>query len=71
MNYEEIIKEAKQLAYKESKKEVWSLFELANEQGQTLAEKLHADKNIVLLGTLLMDLKLKQASEEGRLGEHV
>lgn len=71
MNYEEIIKKARELAYLESGKSVRPLFELANKNGQKLAEKLGADKDIVMLGTLLMDLKLKQAMKDGKINEHV
>ena len=42
-----------------------------NEKGQMLAEKLGADKGIVLLGTLLMDCKLGQAYKEGKIKEHI
>jgi len=35
-----------------------------------LAEKLKADKNVVLLGTLPMDCKLGQAFKERRLKDH-
>jgi len=42
-----------------------------NEKGQVLAEKLGADKNIVLLGTLLMDCKLGEAYKEGKIKEHI
>ncbi|QQS39409.1 hypothetical protein IPM62_02235 [Candidatus Woesebacteria bacterium] len=42
-----------------------------NEKGQWLANKLGADKKIVLLGTLLMDSKLGQAYKEGRLKDHI
>lgn len=45
--------------------------DFTNEKGQRLAEKLNADKNVVLLGTLLMDCKLGQAYKEGRLKDHV
>jgi len=47
------------------------LVEFINEKGQWLAGKLGADKNIVLLGTLLMDCKLGQAYKEGRLKDHI
>jgi len=43
----------------------------ANEKGQELAEKLGANKNVVLLGTLLMDCKLGQAYSEGKIKEHI
>jgi len=46
-------------------------FILANEKGQELADKLKADKDIVLLGTILMDFKIGQCMKEGRLAEHV
>ncbi len=71
MNYEEIIKKARELAYAESGKSVRPLFELANESGQKIAERLDVDKDVVMLGTLLMDLKLKQAMKEDRMSEHV
>lgn len=46
-------------------------FVLANEKGQQLAKALGADKDIVLLGTMLMDLKIGQCIQEGRLAEHI
>ena len=48
-----------------------SHFALSNEKGQMLAKKLHADKDIALLGTMLMDLKLGECLTEGKLGEHI
>lgn len=45
--------------------------DFTNEKGQLLSEKLNADKNLVLLGTLLMDCKLGQAYKEGRLQDHI
>ena len=42
-----------------------------NEKGQFLAEKLRADNNVVLLGTLLMACKLGQAYKEGKIKEHI
>lgn len=45
--------------------------DFTNEKGQLLSEKLNADKNIVLLGSLLMDCKLGQAYKEGRLQDHI
>jgi len=66
-----IIEKAKEFVEKETKKAVRRLFHLANVKGQELAEKLDADKDIVMLGTLLMDVKLKQAMEENRLKDHV
>ena len=66
----EIIEKAKQLAEKESGKKVRTLFTIANEQGQILAKKLGANQEIVALGTLFMDLKLKQAMAENRIEDH-
>lgn len=45
--------------------------DFTNEKGQWLARKLGADKEIVLLGTLLMDCKLGQAYKEGKLKDHI
>lgn len=44
---------------------------LSNEKGQELAEKLWADKDIVMLWTILMDLKIGQCIKENKLSEHV
>lgn len=71
---QEIINQAKELAINEINK--YSVpkiehFILVNEKGRQLAETLGADKNIVLLGTMLMDLKIGQCMKEGRLTEHV
>ncbi|MFA7301167.1 MAG: hypothetical protein WC069_02570 [Candidatus Shapirobacteria bacterium] len=44
---------------------------IANETGQRLAEKLSANNNIVLLGTLLMDCIIGIAIKENRLSDHV
>ncbi len=68
---EEIIKKAREYANQESKKSIRPLFELANEAGQTLAKKLNANQDIVILGTLFMDLKRKQAMEENKIEDHV
>ncbi|MBR9692887.1 hypothetical protein GOV07_03045 [Candidatus Woesearchaeota archaeon] len=45
--------------------------ELSFEVGQRLAEELKADKKIVDVGTLLMDIKLGEAFKAGKLKEHV
>jgi hypothetical protein len=44
---------------------------VANDAGQLLADKLSANKDIVLLGTLLMDCVIGIAIKEKRLPEHV
>lgn len=46
-------------------------FDLANEKWQMLAKKLSADKDIVMLWTILMDLKLGECFKEWKLQEHV
>ena len=68
-----IIKEAKELALAEIKKYNASekFFEIANTKGQKLAKKLGADKNIVMLGTLFMDLKVSECVAEGKVPEHI
>ena len=48
-----------------------ALVEYTNEKGQLLADKMHADKMIVLCGTLLMDCQLGCAFQEKRMKEHV
>lgn len=40
-------------------------------KGQELASKLGADKDIVALGTLLMDIKIGQCISEGKVEDHV
>ena len=67
----EIIEKAKEFAKKESGKAVRPLVSIANQAGQILAEKLNADKDIVMLGTLFMDIKRKQAVAENRLPQHI
>lgn len=47
------------------------LLDYANEKGQSLAQELKANKDIVLLGTLLMDCMLGVAVKEGNLPEHI
>ncbi len=44
---------------------------IANETGRRLANNLKADKNIVLLGTLLMDCVIGVAIKENRLPDHI
>ena len=71
---QEVIQKAMQMAVKEIEETGLPLrihFDSANEKGQELAEKLGADKEVVLLGTMLMDVKIGQANKEGRNKEHV
>jgi len=67
----EIIEKAREYVKNETGNAVRPLFNIANKAGQELAEKLNADKDIIMLGTLLMDVKLKQAMKEDRVSEHV
>ncbi len=69
-----VIEKARELALAEIKKTglpILEHFNLANSKGQELAEKLGGDKEIILLGTMLMDLKLGECLREGKLPEHV
>lgn len=71
---QEIIQKAKELALNEINiygyPNILNL-ETSNEKGQELAKKLNADKNIVLLGTILMDIQLGRAFKEKKPQEHV
>lgn len=70
----EIINKAREWALEEIKKNMYPRlpgFNLSNEKGQEIAKKLNADKDIVLLGTLLMDIKLGECFKGGKLPEHV
>ena len=70
----EIIEKAKQWALEEIEKNgAPSLlnFNTSNQKGQELAEKLGADKDIVLLGTMLMDISLGECWKENKIPEHV
>lgn len=70
----EIIQKARELALSEIEKNgipIKEHFDLANTKGQELAGKLGGDKEVVLLGTILMDLKIGECLKEGKLPEHV
>lgn len=45
--------------------------QIADENGQKLAQKLNADPKIVLLGTMFMDCKIGLAIKENRIKDHV
>jgi len=71
---QELIEKAKKFAYIQTEKyKAPSLFqvEFTNEKGRWLAEEFGADKDIVLLGTLLMDCMIGVAIQEGRREKHV
>src|SRR5680860_1448905 len=71
---QEIINKAKELAVAEIDKygvPKMEHFILANNEEQKLAKELKANMDIVMLGTILMDLKIGQCMQEGRLSEHV
>ncbi|MBT3303948.1 hypothetical protein HN592_01015 [Candidatus Woesearchaeota archaeon] len=70
----DIIENAKKWALEEIEKygsPSLLLFKTSNEKGQELAEKSGVDKDIVLIGTILMDIKLGQAVKEGKTQEHL
>ena len=46
-------------------------FNLSNSVGQRLAKELGADLDIVMLGTILMDVKIGECLKEGKVSEHV
>lgn len=71
---QDIIRQAKEYALKEI--ELYHTpkiehFNLANQVGQDLAVKLGADQDIVMLGTILMDLKLGECLKKNKVAEHV
>jgi len=69
-----IIEEARKYALDEIEKygtPIMIHFELSESKALELAEKFDADKKIVQLGAILMDLKLGQALKEDRIKEHV
>ena len=71
---DEIIEKAREYALKEISlygTPITESFVLANEKGQFLAEKLSADKDVVMLGTMFMDLKIGECIKEGKVSEHV
>jgi len=70
---EDIIEKAKAWALEEIEKHDHpSLmnFDTANEKGQELAEKINADKDTVLLGTILMDIKLGECFKSENRRDH-
>lgn len=70
----ELVERVRSFAYGEEEKyHTPSKFQVdfAYENGQRLAEALHADKDIVAVGMLLMDALLGKAMAEGRAKEHV
>ena len=74
MEMKEIITKAEEYALEEIEKygtPKKEHFVLANKKGQELAEKLGVDKDVVLLGTILMDLKIGEAIKNNKLSEHV
>ncbi len=71
---EQLINDAKKYALKEIElygTPVIEHFEISNLQGQLISKKLKADQKIVLLGTILMDLKLGEAFKNNILEKHV
>jgi len=71
---EEIIEKAREYALREIELNgtpAKEHFELSIKKGQELAERLNTDKDIVMLGCILMDLKLGECKNQGRAEEHV
>lgn len=69
----EIIEKAREWALEETAKNETPVLEhlnISNQKGQEIAEKLGVDKDIVMLGTLLMDIKLGECKKEGKIEEH-
>ena len=70
----EIIEKAREYALKEielNKSPSMPHFDLSNQKGQEFAEKLNADKDLVMIGTILMDVKLGECIKEGKIPEHI
>jgi len=70
----QLIKKAERFAYSQSKKHQTpsiSFIDLSNEKGQKLAKFLKANKDIVFLGTMLMDCRLGFAKKIGRRKDHI
>ncbi len=69
---QDLIQKAKEWALSEIElnkipaKELW---DISNQVGQELADKLGANKEIVMLGTILMDIKLGESRKQGK--DHV
>jgi hypothetical protein len=71
---QDIIRQAKEYALKEIAlyhTPKIEHFDLANQIGQELAVKLGVDKDVVMLGTILMDLKLGECLKENKVSEHI
>tara|TARA_Y100000310_G_scaffold339410_1_gene431976 strand:- start:1140 stop:1706 length:567 start_codon:yes stop_codon:yes gene_type:complete len=69
-----IIKKAREWALEETKQNGTPLnehFNISNAKGQELAGKLGANRDIVLIGTMLMDIKLGECLKEDKLNEHI
>jgi len=69
-----IIAKAREWALEEIKKNgtpAVGHFEISNLKGQELAKKFGADKDIVMVGTMLMDIKLGECLKEGKVSEHI
>lgn len=70
----DIVEEARKVALAEIEKfgiPIMIHFEISEKKALELAERFEIDRQIVHLGVILMDLKLGQASKEGKLAEHV
>ena len=71
---QEIIKAAEEFALNEIEKyggPPLYFFNIANEKGKEIAQQLEADVEITQLGTILMDIKIGEAIENGCVKNHV
>jgi hypothetical protein len=74
VNWEEAIEKAEEFALAEIEKYGTPLklhFDSVNTKGVELAEQLNANKNIVQIGTRLMDVKVGEAVAHNKIKEHV
>ena len=68
------VEKAKEMAILETKKygvPIADHFDISEKKALELANLFGADKDVILLGIYLMDLKLGQSIEEGNIDEHV
>lgn len=70
----EILRRVDKLALREAKKYGSPLkihYDIANGRGQQIAKKMKVDKDMVAIGTRLMDLKIGEAIKKDRLSDHI
>lgn len=67
---EQLIKDSIEIA-KQNAPSSQVFFDIAFEKAYMLAEEYNADKDIVLIGLSLMDIKLQEAKKKGDISKHV